>query len=236
MTDRQRCQGTSRQTGKPCKKWAEEGRNYCKFHGGRTPTGQNHWNYKHGRYAKSAPQRYLRAIGAALQDPNLTSLRESIALVDARLVEELEGLDETASAETWKKLSELCPKLESAARESEDQDLASVAFKAVNLIRKGAEQESKWGDLLDTIERRARLSDRERTRERELKAYMTADQVVEFTTMLTQVVAELLQDRRSFQIFLDRVANMPAIAKLPAGTVKTHVLDAEIVETRPDGG
>lgn len=227
MPKRNRCQGTSRQTKKPCKAWATEGRDFCRFHGGAVPTGPNHWNWKGGRYSRFAPNRYLRAVTEALDDPNLTSLRESIALIDARLVEELQGLDSTGSQETWKELADLAVRVE--VEVSKGEDCSSTAMQMVQKVRDGVGAEAKWEGLMDTIERRARLAEREKSRERDQKAYMTADQVLEFTTRLVEIVGSLIDDRRVFQSFLDQIQATPAIARLPGKKALAEPIEAEIV-------
>lgn len=229
---RAKCKGKSRQTGEACKLSVVEGREFCRFHGGSVPTGPNHWNWKGGRYAKAVPNRYLRSIAKSLDDPNLTSLRDSIALIDARLIEELENLDKVASSDLWDDLLNASYKIEGAIEDGDDDKLTAEAMKVVRLIRAGVDIDQKWDSVMATIERRAKLTERERSRERDLKAYMTAEQAIEFTTRIVEIAGELFEDRRRFQTFIDRVLATPALAQIPAETGKKGVIDAEIVHKR----
>lgn len=68
----------------------ENGR--CRIHGGATPSGIALPQFRTGRYSKALPgglrERYEQALG----DEELLSLRDEVALLDARIAETLDGL------------------------------------------------------------------------------------------------------------------------------------------------
>lgn len=76
----------------------------CKKHGGSTPKGAAHPNFRDGRRSKyaSMPQHLREKYEKALQDPELSHHRGQIAMVDS-LVDEFFGeYEHGANPETWK--------------------------------------------------------------------------------------------------------------------------------------
>lgn len=49
--------GAKTRSGLPCKKPPLSGRARCRLHGGASLSGENHWNFRHGRCTKDERQR-----------------------------------------------------------------------------------------------------------------------------------------------------------------------------------
>jgi hypothetical protein len=49
--------GAKTRSGLPCKKPPSYGRLRCRLHGGASPSGEDHWNFRHGRCTNEARQR-----------------------------------------------------------------------------------------------------------------------------------------------------------------------------------
>lgn len=99
-----KCSG-HKKDGSPCQKWAVAGRDYCLSHGGNRAVGPRNGNYRHGRYSGLLPKGLAPHVEAALQDPNLLSQTEEIALVTGRM-KELFQMAQThgAGTELWAEL------------------------------------------------------------------------------------------------------------------------------------
>lgn len=84
------CTAKSKQSGERCKRPAAPGRTVCVIHGGRSPQGANHPNFKHGRYIKRDQNlsRLGEMVAQHLSDEDYLSMRDEVALLRAR-VEEL---------------------------------------------------------------------------------------------------------------------------------------------------
>jgi len=54
------------------------------MHGGKTPVGRASRNFKHGRYSKFLPRDLQQRITAGLRDETLVSMRNELAVLDAR--------------------------------------------------------------------------------------------------------------------------------------------------------
>lgn len=78
-----RCNAMSKTTGEQCRQPAIRGTTKCHYHGGKSPKGLAHPSTKSGRYSKHLPARLAERYEAALNDPDLISLRDEIALTDA---------------------------------------------------------------------------------------------------------------------------------------------------------
>src|SRR3954451_14863589 len=71
------------------------------MHGGKVPRGRALPQTKHGRYSKDLPTRLLATYSAAQADTELLSLRDDVALLDARLADVLARVDTGESSALW---------------------------------------------------------------------------------------------------------------------------------------
>jgi galactokinase len=85
------CTAKSKQQKRRCKRHATPGMKVCRMHGGKTPVGAAAAAFKHGRYSKILPTVMAEHYQRAKDDQEWMSLREEIALVDARIAEVLAG-------------------------------------------------------------------------------------------------------------------------------------------------
>ena len=107
----------------------------CKKHGGSTPKGAAHPNFRDGRRSRYAtmPQHLRARYEAGLADPELTHHRGQIAIVDATLDEFFSAYDAGASRETWKALKTEYGRLK-VAEKAGDSHKAHEHFEALGLI------------------------------------------------------------------------------------------------------
>lgn len=72
-----------------CMAYKKKGRNGCRKHGAQSPNGIGASNYKHGLYSKALPTGIVENYERLLADPNLTSLKDEIAVIKAWLAEQM---------------------------------------------------------------------------------------------------------------------------------------------------
>lgn len=94
---KRQCTAISKRSGARCKKAAMKGRTVCRAHGGATPRGIASPHLQHGRWSKDLPTQLARRYEAAVEDPDLLSLRDEIALVDTQ-ISVLLAISDVASA------------------------------------------------------------------------------------------------------------------------------------------
>ena len=87
------CKAWSRRNQQQCRNHAMKGLAVCRMHGGKTPRGPASVHYKDGRHSRFLPARMFAAYKAAGLDPELMSLRQDLALLEARMIDVLQRVD-----------------------------------------------------------------------------------------------------------------------------------------------
>jgi hypothetical protein len=102
--------GAKTRNGPPCRRPPLAGRTRCRLHGGASLAGIASPHFKHGRrsrYLRELPGVLKTGYKAALNDPDLLSLKEEVALLTARMIQllgRLERADGPAYDATWTEL------------------------------------------------------------------------------------------------------------------------------------
>lgn len=174
------CKGTSKSTGERCKRRASPGREWCQRHGGQTARGTAHVNLQHGRYSRAMPARLVTRYVQSLEDTNQLVLRDEIALLDARLNELLERVDDTHTGKLWAALNEVkdeymeARKLGPMGAPKRQNCLARI----VNLIEKGATDHMAWEEIRGLLQDRRKLVESERKRLVDAQQIMTLEEAL----------------------------------------------------------
>jgi len=185
------------------------GKTKCRSHGGATPSGPAAGRYKHGRYSKFLPSRLVTKFKDAMDDPELTQYRHSIALLTARLYELLE---EGESELLWSKTQEAFRELE-AAIPAENQASIRASLNALHgLIKRGRADSLRWREVYDVVERAGRMKEREHKRVAQLEQMISVEQFFEFINVVLLILTKNVQDKealrtivREIDFHLDRV-------------------------------
>ena len=80
-----RCKAKSKRSGERCKRHASIGRDVCRMHGGASPRGVDHPSWRGKGYSKDLPTQLRDRFAASVDDPDLSSCRNELALIDAKL-------------------------------------------------------------------------------------------------------------------------------------------------------
>lgn len=168
------------------------GKTVCYHHGGRTPRGLALPQTTHGRYSKSMPTRLLAEFEQAKRDPELLSLRENIALIDARLSELLGRADTGESGENWKSLGETMHALR-RARDEEERAQAIDAIEA--LVQAGQSDYAAWRGILDLHEQRRKCTESEQKRLVAMQQMMSGEQATLLIGQILHIIKRNVTDR-----------------------------------------
>lgn len=206
-----RCTAKSKQSGEQCKRHAVPGRNVCAMHGGKSPGGLGSATLKSGKYSKYLPQGLAAKYAAAVTDPEILALNNEIALVDARAMELLDGLNSgEATATLWNKLQKAAAELDAAQRAGDAVKLAMALNDMLELIRRGAAESARWLEIYNLFERRRRLVDSERKRRMDMQTSVNADQIMILVRAIADLVNQHVTDRDARSAISTGLANLLA--------------------------
>lgn len=172
-----------------CEKIALSDRDFCQRHNGRVPRGTSHYRFSTGRYSSTIPPRYRKAFARALQSRDIADLREELALVEARIMELGEQLSRSESGALWASLTDARLEAMAASARARAAELAgdtAAKLKAqaeqnkalaemFHLVEQGGRDVDVWRDLLDTIEKKRKLSETQTRKVVAEKAFVTLD-------------------------------------------------------------
>jgi hypothetical protein len=153
-----RCKARTKR-GLKCRALALKNKLYCKHHSRVTQMDRNS-----GRYSANIPKHLLKDYEAGIADPNLTTLRDDIALFDARINELLSQIDSGENPDMWLDLQRSWGNFMDAVREG-DADKQRTLLPAINtLIIRGASKASAWKELGIVLEKRRKMVESEQKR------------------------------------------------------------------------
>lgn len=225
LTANKKCEGRSRTKDAPCGKWAEPGRKFCKFHGGRVGVGPDNPNFKHGRYSRYLPARMLDKYHESLADPDILNLRDQIAVTDARLAELYTGLDRGESGHWWRRLTQTHRLLQRAQRNDDPASQRRYFNEMEHLIKEGSDLSRTWDDIVELQDHRRRMVNTERKRLEAIQGSIPASRAVAFAMAVVAVIRKHVTDKLVLQavqrdiaaLLSRRESDMAEVQGLPGG-------------------
>ena len=183
---------------KYCKKTPCPDRLRCRLHGGLTPRGVLSAAYKGRGYSKDLPTRLLDRMVDGLNDPELTSLRSEVALLDARLGELLESLADAGTPDAWSQVKDIVVGLRYVADRPDLDDreaaLTGLATRLEVAATVMAENTGAWKEIYLVIDRRRRTVGVELKREQQEEHTLMHSQALYFFQQLLLSVHEEVPD------------------------------------------
>lgn len=198
---KRQCIGRSTQTGKRCRMQPCEGKERCKFHGGRSTGRPPSKNPKIGERNPGAG-RYFESMGklaaayqGALKDNALTDTREPLAALDAltrRVLMRAAALD---TPDYRKRMLELLEGARDAMAVADAEAFAAKTTAALELAQAGASEDVALGNAVDVLERYSeRLDAYWKTKLDRKQAINARDLVLIFQRIVDIVQAEVPGD------------------------------------------
>lgn len=161
----------------------------CRFHGGASPKGIASPHYKTGRWSRAMPRGLRKLVESALSDTKLGSLRDALALMDARIMTKLEEL--RASPFPTEQLKRAWAEYEDARRRK-DSDAGVLALAEIREIIAGRPKVGLiWGEIQGLLEQYRKLADSHVKHIETARRAMTVEQVY----MLIGAVAAIFKQR-----------------------------------------
>ena len=152
-----------------------------------------------GFMRRHVPQHLLQRFDEIVNNPELTSVRELLALSGARLSEVLDKVPAQQSDLAWDNLGEMLNQFGAAIGELKDgspiqQRLIAVLGTMQDNYRTAMHERHAWNDVHREIERTRRLAETERKREEMLQANLTGNQAIALFNKLFDIITEEIQD------------------------------------------
>ena len=166
----------------------------CKLHGGMS-TGRP---LIHGRRSKFLPRRLAERVEEGISDPNLISVLEDVALIDALISEECENLGEDKPAELWTEATELFQTYDRLRAGSvEERAKAAGAYIGLKaILEKGEGLYRRIGRIMTMTEQKRKLSETEMKRLVHLKQFVSVVELAVFAAKLQALISETVKDKK----------------------------------------
>ena len=195
------CKAKSKRSGKRCRRQAMKGMEVCYMHGGKSATkGAANPNYKHGRYSRYNLAGKLQvAYEAALDDPDLASLRHELAALDAMVADMADGLDGT-DRQALAKLRANQAAIRASIQAGDADKLNAAMNGQDELLEAGHKRMQLVFDLADLMEKRSRIAAREHRRMVQLDVMVRFDELLVRIGMLMEAVRNHVRDNTAIAL------------------------------------
>ncbi|MBL8179983.1 MAG: hypothetical protein JNL64_00045 [Blastocatellia bacterium] len=201
LTESKTCGAKLRKKDAYCRNKAILVNGRCRNHGGLTPKGIASPHYKHGRYSRHLPTHVRDRYYESLNDPELTALRDDLALIDIHISEVLMEMHSPAAdvdTKLFRDKIELCrlELLESDPANKLVRDVVDVLDEVDAVIGRGARNAGDLSRLLSLLEQRRKTAESENRRVFRSNNAFTVEQAIAFVRLLGYSVKRHVTDPR----------------------------------------
>ncbi len=147
-----------------------------------------------GRYLGRLPARLPGRDEEAVQDSQLRSLREVVALLDAEIHARLAELRDGEVPIAWAELRKVVDEIVENQRTWDWTTMATRLEALSALVDRGLGRERAFEQVRDLIDQKARLARQEHTRLVDLEQHLTIEEALLVAGALTEVVRRVVGD------------------------------------------
>lgn len=173
----------------------------------------------------------LQKYQAAMKDPELLSLRESLAILEIRGKELLERADSGESADRWRMALEAW----SDFKGKRNSLFEPAAFAKLNSVMEDAMHDyASWRQLFDIFELRRKLSESERKRLLEMQQIITAEDAAKLITALQMAVIRIVDDSSKLKLIeyeFIRLSGVGGVQEPKERVDEEQLFDASTMDT-----
>jgi hypothetical protein len=165
------------------------------MHGGKTPRGPASVHYKDGRHSRFLPSRMFAAYKAAGLDPELMSLRQDLALLEARIIDVLQRVDTGEAGVVWRDAQAAMATF-NRAKARQDADGMTLALANVQrLITQGTADYASWREVGKLIDQRRQLVESEQRRLTLAHEMISRDQAMALLGQIVDIIRRHVPNR-----------------------------------------
>lgn len=184
----------------------EEGK-ACRNHGGRSPSGMAAPAFKHGRYSKALTGRYRERYEAAANDPDILELLPEIALLDTRIGQLLEQLEQDDPIGRLNQAQEAFLSLREAMAAGNTQRVLSSLESMDGILNQKQEPDRTWSSVIRLIDQRRRLVESQVRKEAQADLNLSAEAMILLAAVESAIYLHI-QDRRIIQRIITELENI----------------------------
>jgi hypothetical protein len=187
-------------------------------------------------------------IRESLEDPELTSCRNEIALIDARLSDLAQQLTAGGSADAFLSIRKIADGLRYYLDRPDvvdrEERLEKLGEELQHELQVGVNESRVWREIHAALIQRRRLADTERKREELLAATLPHAQAVAFIGAVQTAVRELVTDKHTRAAIARRVAGImhrsapgpsPVLTGVDTGATHPALLHQQLAVEVEDG-
>lgn len=192
----------------------------CYHHGGPTPKGVASPNWKHGRYSKYLPTRYLDRYMEGVNDPELNSLKQEAAVTIVRMSELFQRIDSGESGHLYRQMKKEKVQFQKASKEKRLDAAKEHLEEILRLIDHGLGDWAIWDEIRATMEQHRKLVESERKRLVEMHQLITMDEGLALIRFIEGLIKEHVSDKREVAAISEQLAvalNRSPISRIESG-------------------
>lgn len=203
-------------TGQQCKRSAVYGTDRCTRHGGGKPLQgkpRGHQNFKTGihsdllifrfageiiegkvpstkRYDRFIPERLAEKYLMSVNDPEIIALNDDIALVETRIKQILERIDDDEPPPVWADAKNAFDEFMMYKRLNDTEKARETLNLLQDIFERQSSDRETWDEIFHRLDQRMKLASEERKRRMDMKTLMDAEQVMDIASRLLAAVNE----------------------------------------------
>jgi hypothetical protein len=217
------CTSHAKTTGVLCNGSAVTGRCVCRMHSANARRGPDHPNWIHGKFSNAVPARYVETAVRALDDPDFSTNRKEISLLDARASELFSQLDEGGHAEQMARALEISAELSKvlSLKKPNPKVLTSLQRELHEILEGGVRESLVWRELMFTWEQRRKSIETDSKIAFRQKIAMSHEQAAALQAIIIMAAFEVIDDEEARKRFADRIegAAPKAVKNLTRGQI-----------------
>ena len=206
--------GARNRQGNPCQKPVVPGRTRCRLHGGASPCGVAASNFKtgrHSKYLKDLPAAWRKGYQSALSDPELTSLKEELAVLTAAIGERLARL-KGGGEPPWEEAAKALDAFQAAITSKDAERFRITLAVLEGVVRGGAAsrtcRQAARREVRELIQERTKVAEAEARRLAVLRCMVTVEEAFQLWQALLAAAKEVITDKAMLRRLQDRVLQL----------------------------
>jgi len=179
--------GAKNRQGLPCAKRPLRGRERCKNHGGASPVGRAHPNFKTGRWSRYLPQGLTQLYETAQADPFSKSHGPDLHLIDTKIADLLRGIDDGNPGEKLSQVQRIWGRLRKAQRTNNDLGIRRC-ISELNDLLSGPNMQASWEEIYQCMDLRRKTLEAEQKRLKDAQQMISIEELLILTHFLSDSI------------------------------------------------